>query len=126
MIDCSRTENYFKEKARMLKSSDNYICTISCTGCPFSTTNNGVYVDCRRFEVLHIEKAVAIVQKWSNEHPQKRYSDDFFNKFPNAGKVDGRPNVCREKVYGVKCNHRGLIGCVNCWNEPMPDEKEGE
>lgn len=40
MIDCSKTENYMHEKARMTKSVVNGVCHIRCTDCPLSRFNN--------------------------------------------------------------------------------------
>ena len=77
MIDCSRTENYFAEKQRMTKkhklNHGGYACKLNCADCPFSYLNNGSTMLCSDFETLYPERAVAIVQKWSDEHPQKQY-----------------------------------------------------
>lgn len=55
-----------------------------------------------------------------DEHPQKTYAQDFFEKFPNAPKYGGRPGGCRTHIYGgeLVCN---VGGCKKCWNEVMPD-----
>lgn len=42
MADCSKTENYMIEKARMTKSVVNGVCHIRCTDCPLSRFNNKV------------------------------------------------------------------------------------
>lgn len=74
MIDCSNTQNYFIEKLRMTKKYKSkfggYICELSCTDCHLSSSNNGSSdnVACLDFEMLYPEKAIEIVQKWSNEH----------------------------------------------------------
>lgn len=75
MIDCSRTENYFAEKQRMTKkhklNHGGYACKLNCTDCPLSHLNNGSTMLCSDFERIYPEKAIAIIQKWSDEHPQK-------------------------------------------------------
>lgn len=48
-MNCKITENYFAEKARMTTINDNDICGIVCEA----------------------NKAIAIIQKWSDEHPIK-------------------------------------------------------
>lgn len=125
MIDCSRTENYLKEKARMLKSVDGCECTIPCADCPLNAKNNGLGVGCHGFESFHSGEAITIVQKWSNEHPLKRYKDDFFEKFPNATKQqNGRPASCRNLIYGIKaapCIATNGKTCADCWDEVMPE-----
>ena len=123
MIDCSKTKNYFGEKARMLKSNQNGKCCGVCSDCPFSIFKNGLYLSCNDFEVANPDKAIAIVQKWSDEHPQKTYADDIFEKFPNAQKsISETPKACRQDVYGIQCKFRNINhGCVECWNEVMPE-----
>ena len=75
MIDCAKTENYFAEKQRMTKehklNHGGYACKLNCADCPLSHLNNGSTRLCSDFETLYPEKAIAIVQKWSDEHPQK-------------------------------------------------------
>lgn len=75
MIDCSKAENYFAEKQRMAKkhklNHGGYACKLNCADCPLSHLNNGSTMLCSDFETLYPERAVAIVQKWSDEHPQK-------------------------------------------------------
>lgn len=63
-IDCSKTENYFKEKARMTKG-----CTIDCMKCDLSGHNNGKEKSCTKFECKYTKEAIKKVQKWSDEHP---------------------------------------------------------
>lgn len=54
MIDCSRTENYFAEKARMARATESEyrICKIDCKKCPLYPTNNGTSekLSCISFE----------------------------------------------------------------------------
>lgn len=75
MIDCSRTENYFAEKQRMTKkhklNHGGYACKLNFADCPLSHLNNGSgdTMLCSDFERIYPEKAIAIVQKWSNTHP---------------------------------------------------------
>lgn len=69
MIDCNITKNYLSEEARMTKSSDVGVCRISCNHCPLSRFNNGEEMLCTELELKHPEKAIEIVQRWSNTHP---------------------------------------------------------
>lgn len=81
MIDCTKTENYFAEKARMTRATESKygICKINCKKCPLYPTNNWTSesLSCVSFEKIYPEKAIAIVQKWSDEHPQKTYLSEF-------------------------------------------------
>lgn len=128
MIDCNITKNYLSEQARMTKSSDVGVCRISCNHCPLSRFNNDEEMLCTELELRHPEKAIAIIQKWSDDHPQRTYLTEFPKHYPNAQLNDaGLPTT--------GCPYRlGLIGdeeckknrdCVKCWNQPMPI-KDGE
>lgn len=125
MIDCSKTVNFIKEKYRMTNN-----CQIRCTKCPLSQDNNGVdnKTTCYDLEKRYPEKAVEIVQKWSDEHPPKTFLTEFLKHYPNVQLDDaGLPTT--------GCPYRlGLISdeeckknsdCVKCWNQPMPI-KDGE
>ena len=84
MIDCSKTENYMHEKARMTKSVVNGVCHIRCTDCPLSRFNNNEKIVCSELELYHSETAVQIVQRWSDEHPQKTYLSELLKYFPKV------------------------------------------
>lgn len=125
MIDCSKTENYFAEKKRMIKRAGIGVCRIKCEDCPLGITNNGTDVLCSEFETLYPEKAIANVQKWSNAHPQKTYLSELLKIFPNIPlSDDGTPKSLCPFELGVtmteKCNNE----CVECWNRIIEDGKE--
>lgn len=125
MIDCSKTENYFAEKARMTRGAEDGICKLDCLKCPLSSTNNGTNdkMSCVDFEALCSEKAIEIVQKWSNEHPQKTYLSEFLKHYPDAWlDENGIPkNLCLSK-FGLKVlEDCGEKTCVECWNQPIEE-----
>lgn len=116
MIDCSKTENYLKEKTRLCKSFNFCIACPLINFCKIAT--QGVEA-----EGNNAKEIISIVQKWSDEHPQKTYKDDFFEKFPNAFKNTlGEPMYCRKNLYeGADSNSCYSSGCTDCWNEAMPE-----
>jgi hypothetical protein len=125
MIDCNITKNYLSEQARMTKSSDVGVCRISCNHCPLSRFNNDEEMLCTELELRHPEKAIAIVQKWSDEHPQRTYLSELLKIFPNIPlSDDGTPKSLCPFELGVtmteKCNNE----CVECWNRIIEDGKE--
>lgn len=124
MIDCTNTEEYFTEKARMVKLTDIGVCEIKCTNCPLSEKNNGKGRLCVDYEMHHPEEAISIVQRWSNEHPQRTYLSEFLKNYPNAWLNEkGIPKRMCPSMLGLKdledCGERN---CVECWNQPMPAE----
>lgn len=129
MIDCSKVENYFAEKRRMTKVQQDGVCKLNCSGCPLSSFNNGSsdMIPCFAFEKFYPEKAIEIVQKWSDEHPQKTYLSEFLKNYPNAPlSVDGTPKLCPEKLGLTNkkpCCDCISGDCVNCWNQPVEESE---
>lgn len=120
MIDCSRTENYLAEKQRMTKRTGDGVCHIKCVDCPLGTMNNGIDVLCTDFETLYPKQAIASVQKWSDEYPQKTYLSEFLKNYPNAPLADnGTPDVCPEKLGLTDIKKPCFGDCVKCWNQPI-------
>lgn len=132
MIDCNITKNYFNEKQRMTKMHKLYAgiykCKLDCSDCPLSSLNNDATdkMTCREFESLYPEQAIEIVQKWSDENPQKTYLTEFLKHYPNAQlNDDGTPEGICPHQLGLKssivdCNN----GCIKCWNQIIKDGEE--
>lgn len=132
MIDCSETANYLSEKLRMTKRSKNKGCDIKCSECPLSYTNNGAseLMSCTTFEMHYPLQAISIVQKWSDEHPQKTYLTELLENYPNA-KLDenGTPKIVCPYYLGLISKNNCRINrinsnCVECWNQPIEDGEE--
>ena len=130
MIDCAKTENYFAEKRRMTKRAKNGICKTKCSDCPLCSENNGISenLSCTNFEMHYPEKAIEIIQKWSNEHPQKTYLTELLKNYPNAklGENGVPMNMCPSILGLQDLENCGEISCVECWNQPVKEsEKNG-
>ena len=128
MIDCTKTTNYFTEKLRMTKRTKNGLCKIKCSNCPLCSNNNGEGLSCPTFEMYYPEKAIEIVQRWSDEHPQKTYLTELLENYPNAELDHGVPKACLKKlgaVSGCAKTKKGdlYISCYRCWNQPIPVEE---
>lgn len=126
MIDCTKTEQYFAEKQRMVKLQTGEVCEISCEECPLSSMNNGENIVCSDFETCYPEKAIETVQKWSNEHPQKTYLTELLKNYPNAklGENGVPMNMCPSILGLQDLENCGEISCVECWNQPVEDGEE--
>lgn len=130
MIDCAKTENYFAEKRRMTKRAKNGLCKTKCSDCPLCSENNGISenLSCTNFEMHYPEKAIEIIQKWSNEHPQKTYLTELLKNYPNAklGENGVPMNMCPSILGLQDLENCGEISCVECWNQPVKEsEKNG-
>lgn len=127
-IDCSKTINFFKEKRRMCNSCND---VVGCENCPLHIYLNEMSIDsyCEYFVSVHPEKAVEIVQQWSDEHPQKTYKtykEDFFEKFPDAKKIGigkGYPVIdCPCILYPqLKATCNDYLYCFDCWDKKMEE-----
>nr|DAH50019.1 MAG TPA: hypothetical protein [Caudoviricetes sp.] len=131
MIDCSRTENYFAEKQRMTKkhklNHGGYSCKLNCADCPLSHLNNDSTMLCSDFETCYPEKAIAIVQKWSDEHQPETYLSELLEHFPNAPLNDnGIPeDICPFYLgFMSKDDCRKYHNCVECWNQPIKESEK--
>lgn len=125
MIDCTKTENYFAEKLRMTKRTRKGLCKIDCSVCSLCSENNGTsgLVSCTTLEMLNPEKAIEIVQKWSNEHPQKTFLTEFLKNYPRAVvNGDGIPNSICPYDLGLMDKHDCRKTCIECWNQPIEIE----
>ncbi len=120
MIDCNITANYFAEKERLCAS------ILECIDCPLRHGN-----DCTNIENKYPKRAISIVQKWSDKHPQKTYLTELLENYPNAELDHGVPKVCLKKlgaVSGCAKTKKGdlYISCYSCWNQPIPIENGEE
>lgn len=121
MIDCTKTTNYFNEKLKMTKRTKNGLCEIKCSNCPLCSNKNGEGLPCPDFEMYYPEKAIEIIQKWSNEHPQKTYLTELLKNYPNAklGENGVPMNMCPSILGLQDLENCGEISCVECWNQPV-------
>lgn len=109
-----------KDFVRMCRSNQNEgYCK---TTCPFFYCREDD--NCIMYITHYTEEAEKIIDKWVSEHPIKTYADDFFKKFPKAGKFDdGTPyDICVNSVYGTDfpCDE----SCKDCWNAECKEEEE--
>lgn len=111
----------------MTKKQKYKVCELNCLDCPLSIRNNGIGVLCESLEMFYPEKAIAIVQKWSDKHPPKTYLSELLKIFPNTPLGDdGTLNSLCPFELGLTsiddCRKDG--NCVKCWNQPLKDGEE--
>ena len=68
---------FIKEKYRMCGTTD-------CLDCEVYRGKNEMVIDCYTLINKYPEEAVAIVEKWSQEHPLKTMLSDLLEKYPNS------------------------------------------
>ena len=113
---------YLKAKGRMTNG-----CKHSCDECLLNSENNGIDRGCAAFEGECPEKAIAIVEKWSKEHPIKTYLSVLLEKLPNVSlRCDGVPDdFCLHSVFKIKndIEYCSRNNCTDCWNREYKEEK---
>lgn len=113
-VDCGYTENYLKELKRMCEENGSY-----CLKCGFYLNKNE-NITCRIFQMNHPDKAIKIVQEWSDEHQQETRAEHFMKLFPNAQVFEnGYPFICvKDLNKKVSCE---ACKCEMCWDEPYTE-----
>ena len=132
MADCSKTECFLAEWQRMCHTVK------FCADCDMRILVDGMKRTSKALCMLAVlrsqKEAVAVVQKWSDEHPtqkQKTYADVFLEKFPTAtinacADPGARPYICRQDVFGEHGSCEiGKLNCLACWNEPYKEDNNG-
>lgn len=118
--DCSKTLDYSHERDRMcgaIKDGDCDNCKLQGVGGSCSNTS---YIT---------QEHIDIVQKWSDEHPEKTRKEAFFEIFPKAATtmIDdvGVPVFCFGDFTGIRCEEvYGNTKCAECWLKPYAGEFE--
>lgn len=72
-------------------------------------------------EGVNAEEIVAIVEKWSKEHPRKTFLSDLLEKYPNVKMDGGFPTIC-PYALGYESKFRcGQVKCDECWNQELEE-----
>lgn len=118
---------YFRVKARMTKTNEYITCDRDCKDdCVLSICNNPRDKSCIGFEMLYPEEAVAIVQKWAEEHPIRTRQSEFLKIFPNTPKYNDFLDICPahiEEISKEDCKLKS--NCIVCkkdfWLAELPE-----
>ena len=127
-IDCSLAVNYEPEKNRMC---ENYKW---CDGCPIQSAKRESNSDttCPEWRLGNLQKAVEIVQAWSDEHPREKVvtmQDKFLEHYPNS------PLSYQDEILTVNpCSMEKQICCPgNCfecrkkyWSQSYKENTNGQ
>lgn len=126
MIDCNKTKNYLSERNRMCKRK-------GCNECSLGSYLNGTNKNCRVFENCYPDKAIEIVQKWSDKHPQKTLLTEFLKHYPKTElNFFGCPSIapCELGIIKLKdeCKDKAVycFHCKKCWNTLVEESEETE
>lgn len=120
---------YLKERARMVKYADGR-CGIGCSECPLDLGISGkVGVYCEVLENERPKEAIAIVQKWAEEHPRKTILQDFLEKYPDAMLMDeDYPEICPHHLgyEEENCVEPFYNQCKECWNRLLEEVRKDD
>lgn len=105
---------YLEETRRMCR----FFSHVACVGCPaLINRQNCMFADMIVNYGTKTTDAVAIVEKWSEEHPRKTRQSVFLEQWPEA-ELDkcGFLVICPKRI-SADCRNR----YVNCTNRPCSD-----
>ena len=99
------------DAVEFLKTEKRICDKHNCGECPLSSKNNGTGQGCEMFAEKSPEKYVAIVEKWSTEHPIKTRQSEFLKMFPDAQIMEnGVLQICPRRIEKSKM----FDCCINC------------
>lgn len=102
-----------------------------CFECPLSSKTNGTKETCPVFENCYPDKAIEIVQKWSDKHPQRTLLTEFLKHYPKTELNSfGCPSIapCELGIIKLKdeCKDKAVycFHCKKCWNTLVEESEE--
>lgn len=109
---------------RMCRSFNN-----RCRGCEIANRMDG-NESCNDYIKRCPAEAVAIVEKWSKEHPRKTRQSELLKIFPNARRWDNFIDLCPQMIEKFDCPQKHGMdnwkSCAECkgqyWNEEVEDD----
>lgn len=131
-MDCSKTEIFLSEWYRLCKSKE--------VGCEACATCKMWFLDkeqggCKASAMKDPQRAIKIVQEWSDEHPPKTLLTEFLKLFPKT-ELNGMgiPDIAPCKLGLVELNSKCIENCVHqyclgipckeCWDTPIEESEE--
>lgn len=109
---------FLKKKRRMCSGGN-------CDRCSLRVGNNGTDYGCRTFVEKYPEAAVAVVEKWSAEHPVKTRQSEFMKLFPDVELEDNIIKICPCMVdTKIKDKCYSLSPCYDCRKKYWLEEVE--
>ena len=112
-MNCNKTETFFAEWKRM--------CEYTNETCPL--IREGISVGCTFCEekvLRNSDKAIKIVQEWSDKHPVRTRLSVLKEQYPNfIMRGEGIPTTCAGLLYGWVSENGCDNDCTKCWNTPI-------
>ena len=119
--DCNKTLDYSHEWSRMCKATFDG----TCDNCILKDAGIGCY------NTRYItQERIDIVQKWSDEHPEKTRKEAYLEIFPKLELLNDKV-ICFDDCFPCFGELLGKNGCddvektcQDCWSEPYNGEFE--
>lgn len=120
--DCSKTLDYVHEERRLCKSKTKEKDGLRIHDCKDCELNNH---PCNLASGKVTQAEIDIVQKWSDEHPEKTRKEAFLELFPKASIYsDALPQTCFAVLIGQEKTMCDGRCCSDCWLGPYAGEFE--
>ena len=122
--DCTKTLDYAHEERRLCDSKIKEKLGLRTHDCKDCELNNH---PCSLASGEVTQTEIDIVQKWSDEHPEKTRAEAFREIFPHM-RTFYPQRICFKNLVGVDFSRIKMecaeIGCADCWKEPYNGEFE--
>lgn len=120
MANVNNTQDFFKAMKRACVLSND-----DCSGCPFESCKKAPFnaYSCQDFIMSHTNEAIAMLQKFEDEHPQTTLLTKFKKEHPDAPLWNGVPG-CDPIVLGyLPETMRGYVDSLGekIWLIPIED-----
>lgn len=95
-----------------------------CFECPIGNDGGGCQAGVFENQKVTEEELVAIVEKWSAEHPTKTRQSEFLKMFPDAAPLGISPCRIDINMAGSECCNKSCAKCRReYWNQEVEDDK---
>ena len=113
MVDCTKTADFLREFGRMCGNGN-------CQECPI-WREKAIAIPCVNYIQNHQAEVLAIVQKWSDEHPAQTWAGKLRELLPHAPIAELMNDYCPAQIFGNEAQKstdlcESQAACAKCWN----------
>lgn len=123
MADCSKTVEFLREWLRMCETEEKPVAGSFCGNCQIHEKSGELL--CSTWVKTNGSKALAIVQKWSDENPVMTWAGKLRELLPNANIGSIIERGCPHEYFGsVAPIPSGCctVLCDDCWSSEYKEE----
>ena len=112
-------KTFLNQWIRFCKSHKDCKCCSAYFSCP--KTQLSATLPPPQLDSDWVDDIIKKIVDWAKKNPPKTYAQDFFEKFPNAKKLLGKPYVWGAQGPNVVSEFCSDADCVRCWTQSMEE-----